>query len=191
MKASKFSDAQKAFIVKQGEDGTPVAGICRRAGICQATHFNWKKKYAGLLRTEMMRLGTPMDLYERPANRFVAGVIGAPSMNFLPVRVDGTRVESPGLVSVPVPRGREMVTKLGVRPEHLSVAGGSDADITGEIELIERLGAETYAYIRVLSHPADLTLRLPGETGYRPGGKIGLKVDWSRAHRFDGSGRVL
>ena len=56
MKASKFSDAQKAFILKQGEDGTPVAEICRKAGISQATYFNWKKKYAGLLPTEMKRL---------------------------------------------------------------------------------------------------------------------------------------
>ncbi len=56
MKASKFSDAQKAFIIKQGEEGTPVAEICRKAGISQATYFNWKKKYAGLLPTEMKRL---------------------------------------------------------------------------------------------------------------------------------------
>ncbi len=56
MKASSFSDAQKAFIIKQGEDGTPVAEICRKAGISQATYFNWKKKYAGLLPTEMKRL---------------------------------------------------------------------------------------------------------------------------------------
>lgn len=56
MKASRFSDAQKAFILKQGDDGTPVAEICRKAGISQATYFNWKKKYAGLLPTEMRRL---------------------------------------------------------------------------------------------------------------------------------------
>lgn len=56
MKASNFSDAQKAFIIKQGEDGTPVAELCRKAGISQATYFNWKKKYAGLLPTEMKRL---------------------------------------------------------------------------------------------------------------------------------------
>lgn len=56
MKASKFTDAQKAFIIKQGEEGTPVAEICRKAGISQATYFNWKKKYAGLLPTEMKRL---------------------------------------------------------------------------------------------------------------------------------------
>ena len=56
MKASKFSEAQKAFILKQGNDGMPVAEICRKAGISQATYFNWKKKYDGLLPTEMRRL---------------------------------------------------------------------------------------------------------------------------------------
>ena len=56
MKASKFSDAQKAFILKQGADGVPVAEICRRAGISEATYFNWKRKYDGLLPTEMRRL---------------------------------------------------------------------------------------------------------------------------------------
>jgi putative transposase len=56
MKASQFTDAQKAFILKQGADGVPVADICRKAGISQATYFNWKKKYDGLLPTEMKRL---------------------------------------------------------------------------------------------------------------------------------------
>ncbi len=56
MKASKFTDAQKAFILKQGADGMPVADICRKAGISQATYFNWKRRYDGLLPTEMRRL---------------------------------------------------------------------------------------------------------------------------------------
>jgi len=56
MKASKFTDAQKAFILKQGADGITVAKICRKAGISQATYFNWKRKYEGLLPTEMRRL---------------------------------------------------------------------------------------------------------------------------------------
>ena len=56
MKASKFTEAQKAFILKQGEEGTPVAEICRKAGISQATYFNWKKRYGGLLPDEMRRL---------------------------------------------------------------------------------------------------------------------------------------
>lgn len=56
MKASKFTDAQKAFIIKQGEEGKPIAKVCREAGISQATYFNWRKKYAGLMPSEMKRL---------------------------------------------------------------------------------------------------------------------------------------
>ena len=56
MKASRFSEAQKAFVLKQGADGVAVAEICRKVGISQATYFNWKKRYDGLLPTEMRRL---------------------------------------------------------------------------------------------------------------------------------------
>jgi len=56
MKASKFTDAQKAFILRQGDSGMSVTEICRKAGISDATYYNWKKKYAGLLPDEMRRL---------------------------------------------------------------------------------------------------------------------------------------
>ena len=56
MKASKFTEAQKAFILRQGNEGTPVAEICRKAGISQATFYSWKKKYGGPLPDEMRRL---------------------------------------------------------------------------------------------------------------------------------------
>ena len=56
MKASKFSDGQKAFVLRQAEDGVPVAEVRRKAGISQATFFNWKKKYGGMLPNEMRRL---------------------------------------------------------------------------------------------------------------------------------------
>ena len=56
MKASRFTDAQKAFLIRQGEDGTPVAEICRKAGISQATYLNWKKKYDGMMPSDMKRM---------------------------------------------------------------------------------------------------------------------------------------
>jgi len=56
MKASKFLEARKAFILKQGAEGVLVAEICRRAGISQATDFSWKKRYEGLTPPEMRRL---------------------------------------------------------------------------------------------------------------------------------------
>jgi len=56
MKASRFSEAQIAFVLKQAEDGAPVAEVCRKAGISDATFYNWRKKYAGLMPSEMKRL---------------------------------------------------------------------------------------------------------------------------------------
>ena len=56
MKASKFSEAQIAFVLRQAEDGTAVGEVCRKAGISEATFYNWRKKYAGLMPSEMKRL---------------------------------------------------------------------------------------------------------------------------------------
>ncbi len=56
IKASRFTEAQKAFILKQGEEGKPVAEVCRKAGISQASYFNWKKRYGGQLPDRMYRL---------------------------------------------------------------------------------------------------------------------------------------
>lgn len=56
MKASKFSEAQIAFVLKQADEGTAVAEVCRKAGVSQATFYNWRKKYAGFLPSEVKRL---------------------------------------------------------------------------------------------------------------------------------------
>lgn len=56
MKTSKFSEAQIAFVLKQAEDGTPIAEVCRKAGIAEATFYNWRKRYAGLMPSEVKRL---------------------------------------------------------------------------------------------------------------------------------------
>lgn len=56
MKRSKFTEAQIAFVLKQVEDGASVAEVCRKAGIADATFYNWRKKYSGLMPSEMKRL---------------------------------------------------------------------------------------------------------------------------------------
>jgi putative transposase len=56
MKRSKFSEQQIAFILRQAEEGTPIAEVCRKAGISEATYYNWRKKYGGLMPSEMKRL---------------------------------------------------------------------------------------------------------------------------------------
>ena len=57
MKRSKFTEAQIAFILRQAEEGTAVGEVCRKAGISEATYYSWRKKYAGLMPSEMKRLG--------------------------------------------------------------------------------------------------------------------------------------
>lgn len=71
MKASKFTEAQIAFVLKQAQDGTPVAEVCRKAGISDATFYNWRKKYAGLMPSEMKRLRQLEDENTK-LKRFVA-----------------------------------------------------------------------------------------------------------------------
>ena len=71
MKASKFSDAQKAYVLRQGEEGVPVAEICRKAGISQATYFNWKKKFGGMPPSEIKKLRALED-ENRQLKRLVA-----------------------------------------------------------------------------------------------------------------------
>ena len=66
MNASKFSDAQKMYILKQGDEGLPVAEICRKAGISSATYFNWKKTYAGLLPDESKRSAFTLKSFSWP-----------------------------------------------------------------------------------------------------------------------------
>jgi putative transposase len=56
MKKSKFTESQIAFILRQAEEGTAVAEVCRKAGISEATYYNWRKKYGGLMPSEMKRL---------------------------------------------------------------------------------------------------------------------------------------
>ena len=56
MKRSRFSEQQIAFVLRQAEEGTAVAEVCRKAGISEATYYNWRKKYGGLMPSEMKRL---------------------------------------------------------------------------------------------------------------------------------------
>ena len=73
MKRSKFSEGQIAFILKQAEDGTSVGEVCRKAGISEATYYNWRKKYAGLMPSEMKRLKQLEDENAK-LKRLVAGL---------------------------------------------------------------------------------------------------------------------
>src|ERR1700722_12901668 len=103
------------------------------------------------------QVGRPLDLYHRPANRFVAGFIGSPKMNFVEVSatpMDSTSVtvELPvGHVCIPVTkRITNRTLTLGVRPEHIRIVDKRDAALIGEVNLAERLGSETIVYVKTV-----------------------------------------
>jgi multiple sugar transport system ATP-binding protein len=145
----------------------------------------------------IQQVGEPLELYSRPANRFVAGFIGSPAMNFFDVRVaeaDGALwVENPGIrVRVPAERSDRMrpykgqPITLGVRPEDVHVAGGSDEPhntFDAVVEVVEPLGSEILLDVKagtnVMVARVDPSVRLKVHEGVR------LALNPDRLHFFD------
>ena len=140
------------------------------------------------------QIGSPLDLYNRPANRFVAGFIGSPRMNFIPGRItgDGGIALAAGgtLAGLAAPAHHGQTADLGIRPEHveISTADGADAELT--IEMVEQLGGESYLY-GTLSDGTALTLRCPNESPARRGDRIPVRFQRERLHLFDATGAVI
>ncbi len=119
------------------------------------------------------QVGSPLELYERPDNLFVAGFIGSPKMNL----VGGATA---------APYGAETI---GIRPEHLLVSReGSGWD--GTISVAEHLGSDTFLYVDVPG-VGLVTVRTQGEVGYKTGERVKLQPDPARLHRFDKSGKAI
>ena len=116
--------------------------------------------------------GRPMELYNDPANVFVAGFIGSPQMNFL----DAAALGQPGKT-------------LGVRPEHLAISRESGS-IPGTISHVEHLGGETNVYIHTVPHGL-LTVRRFGEHAYTVDETVHLTPDPARQFHFDAEGRRM
>jgi ABC-type sugar transport system ATPase subunit len=153
------------------------------------------------------QIGTPLELYAKPANRFVASFIGSPAMNFLkvtPTQVDGDRIslafgnggapEAGSLVLSPRNRpasGHAEPAEIGVRPEHVAIADPADsrATVTGAVQFVERLGNLTIAYVDT---PAgQVIVEGNGELAVRPDETVGLVFDTTRTHLFGLDGRVI
>src|ERR1051325_7586847 len=161
-------------------------------------------------RGHVMQIDTPINLYERPRNRFVAGFIGNPAMNFVNGTVAGGGSERgeagstasakfvadggewelnlPTRVADALAPARGKAVTLGIRPEDLSVVagpGGTPATATARLDLVESLGNETFIYARAGRH--DLTARLSPPQPLPPlGSDIVLSFNLERAHFFDG-----
>ncbi|MFN7111414.1 MAG: ABC transporter ATP-binding protein [Brevundimonas sp.] len=146
------------------------------------------------------QVGAPMELYQRPANLFVAGFIGSPRMNLLTGEVvtasaAGATVRTTAgetirvAVNAASAKPGDAVT-LGVRPEHLNLSGEGDA-LTAEVLFVEPLGATTMAHLKHAASPETLTVQLAGGTPARVGESLTLHVPADQAHLFDAEGRAF
>ncbi|CAM5344390.1 ABC transporter ATP-binding protein [Mycolicibacterium aubagnense] len=141
------------------------------------------------------QVGTPHDLYRRPVNRFVAGFIGSPRMNFLQVGAtktdNGWRLNGAGGLDLTIPLGVSTPASIGCRPEALAVAdGGQVARISGELLRAEDLGHEHLAYVRI-ADDVIWTVRLASHGDLARGDRIGLTWPDNALFVFDAEGRRL
>ena len=142
------------------------------------------------------QLGRPIELYEKPDNRFVAGFIGAPSMNFLAARITqaatGARISLGNLTLTEKINTRlEGAVTLGIRPEHLSIAKNGDEDFVAEVDVTEALGAESFAYLQTALSEEAIVLRLPPSEQPRVGDRLPIIMDRTALHLFDEQGNAL
>jgi len=145
----------------------------------------------------LQQVGTPLDVYDRPANLFVALFIGSPPMSVIQatVRDGGARVEADGL-ELPLRDALRAAARpldgrsvhVGIRPEHVvdpsSPAHGPTATLQADVELVEPLGDEAVVHARVGSHP--LTYRVEPRRMPEVGRRVAVAVELERLHLFDG-----
>jgi sn-glycerol 3-phosphate transport system ATP-binding protein len=146
---------------------------------------------------QVEQIGTPLEVYERPASDFVASFIGAPAMNFLDATVsaDGRELllgaDRLALARPLAGQANRRVT-LGLRPEHLPLAAPTSPGLHVEVALIEALGADTVVHGQIEGGGAPLSIRLDGTSRVAPGDRLTVAPDPERLHLFDpASGRRL
>lgn len=147
----------------------------------------------------IQQLASPLELYNTPANRFVAGFIGSPPMNFIRMQVQDTRTLQHPQFEIELPHRWQSVlgawvgqsVDLGVRPEHLAVGEKSKASMPIEVELVEALGHETYLSFSIqsddgVSDPNGfMNARVSPEHGVAVGDRLSLTLDLAKLHLFE------
>jgi ABC-type sugar transport system ATPase subunit len=140
------------------------------------------------------QIGTPLEVFERPANQFVAGFMGAPSMNFIPAVVGEGGVLQAGGVELPIAAGRfhlpaaGTAVTLGVRPEDVVPEGhgtrpGVGADFTGTVEFAEMLGDQSLLFTSLGG--SEVVARMQHPRMVETGEAVQFRIDGSRVHLFD------
>jgi multiple sugar transport system ATP-binding protein len=148
-------------------------------------------------RGRIEQIGAPLDIYRRPATRFVAGFIGAPAMNFIDVEPAG---ENNGRLLVRLPFDNVVVPTtvaadtlppgkltLGIRAEHIVI--DPDGPVSGRAEVVERLGDRSLAHLSLVNNQL-LVVEVPRELEMQAGDTIHLSLDAAHLHLFDESGKA-
>jgi sn-glycerol 3-phosphate transport system ATP-binding protein len=137
------------------------------------------------------QLGTPIELYERPATKFVAGFIGSPSMNFQDATIsdDGKKAvlsdqETINLSENLASHANQPVT-IGIRPEHLHINSSKTGSISLKVHVVEHLGADTLVHGKCGSNDSDFTIRLNGIRSIKRDETLSLTTDPKNTHVFD------
>jgi multiple sugar transport system ATP-binding protein len=161
----------------------------------QAEAMTMSDRIAVMKDGRLQQLGSPLEIYHRPANRFVAGFVGSPSMNFADASAeadgDTTTIRTADFaLRIPTPRDGVAAgdVVLGLRPEDVSLAGDDGPDtVAGRCMVVERLGSGT---ILVVGTGQDrLTVQVPGGPAVEPGQNLRMRVDPDSVYLFDkGSG---
>ena len=144
--------------------------------------------------------GSPLDLYHRPRNLFVAGFIGSPKMNFIEAVVAGTAAGSltltlPGGSTTTLPAQSAQASAgqkvtLGIRPEHIRADGSGAGQLTGTLRLAEYLGSETMFYLS-LPDGSDISVKADGLAKAKPGTSMVCGLPANACHVFDEAGKTL
>lgn len=144
------------------------------------------------------QIGTPQELYNEPANKFVAGFIGSPAMNFFNVKVSGTKLTNAEGINIDLPEGKQKLLKdqgyegkeviLGIRPEdiqssNLAQQAYPNQNVEAEVVVSELLGAETMLYLKAGS--TEFVSRVEARDFRNPGEKITVALNLNKAHFFD------
>ena len=147
------------------------------------------------------QIGSPDEVYNHPNSMFVAGFIGAPTMNFIPCRLTGDdgnlALSLPDDIVLPIPKDRrhryaqyrDRDVVLGLRPEFFSPGEDDSAAISPRINVIEPLGSDTLFFFEIGS--AEVVARTPPLTGLIPGDTLPLAVDTAKMHLFDAETQMV
>jgi multiple sugar transport system ATP-binding protein len=144
---------------------------------------------------QIQQIASPLELYNRPANRFVAEFIGSPPMNFLPVQVKAPLLINHPRFRVTLPDRWESTLKpydgqtlsLGIRPEHLTIGVPAPKNLEVQVDLVEALGSETYISFRLVGEADSPTLqaRIEPDRPVHVGETIWLSLSPDKIHLFD------